>query len=71
MRLICGASTCKVWSLHAQNMKGVGAAYVAACSGHLGVLKELEDVSGLLKAVQWLVESVMYVGVFLYYILYS
>ena len=45
MRLICGTSTCNVLFLHAQNAYGVGAAYVAACSGHLSVLKELEDVS--------------------------
>ena len=59
MRLICATSTCNVSSLHAQNAYGAGAAYVAACSGHLSVLKELEDVSGLLNAVQRLVESVM------------
>ena len=59
MRLICGTRTCEVLFLHAQNAYGVGAAYVAACSGHLGVLKELENVSGLLNAVQRLMESVM------------
>ena len=45
MRLSCGTSTCNIVFLHAQNAYGAGAAYVAACSGHLSVLKELEDVS--------------------------
>ena len=59
VRLSCGTSTCNVLFLHAQNAYGAGAAYVAACSGHLSVLKELEHVSGLLNAVQRLMESVM------------
>ena len=33
-------------SLRAQNEDGTGAVYVAACHGQLGVLKELEAVSG-------------------------